>query len=96
VKTVPIFGLHNICLENAETNENLLMIEKRHEEILISRFPREAYGAEWIQAYGQEIFGFGRVSHDRTIYLDLDLGENNEVIYSYNNNGAKVPRMINA
>jgi hypothetical protein len=60
----------NICLENAETNENLLMVGDG--ELLISRFPREANGAKWIQANEQEILEFGRGNHDRTICLDLN------------------------
>jgi hypothetical protein len=87
----------NICLKNAETNENLLVVRKPGPGVfLISRIPREANGAEWIQANEQEILEFEHVSHDRTIYLDTEIEDNNEVIYSYNTSGAKVPRMINA
>jgi hypothetical protein len=69
-------GFENVCLENGETNENLLVvkIKNSYDEFLISRFPREANGAKWIQANEQEILEFKR-NHkpDRTICLDLDI-----------------------
>jgi hypothetical protein len=65
-------GLEDIRLENAETNENLLVVNKYNKVLLISRFPKEANGAKWIQANEQEILEFGDASHDRTIYLDLN------------------------
>jgi hypothetical protein len=59
--------LEDICLENGETNENL-MVKKLNGVFLISRYPM-ASNSEWIQAHGQEIMNFGSVRHDRTIYL---------------------------
>jgi hypothetical protein len=64
------FNFENIYLENAKTNENLLMVKKCNIVYLISRFPMAANGAEWIQAYGQEILEFPSVDHDRIICLD--------------------------
>jgi hypothetical protein len=63
--------LENICLENAETNENLVV--KKYGAFLISRFPKAANSAKWIQANEQEILEFAYVRHDRTIYLDPQL-----------------------
>jgi hypothetical protein len=98
LRTYTYLELESLRLVNGETNEKLLMLQKRHGEYLISRIPMEANGAEWIQANEQEILEFEHISHDRTICLDLNLGneDNNEEIYSYDDNGAKVPRMINA
>jgi hypothetical protein len=64
----------DICLENAETNENLLVVKKRMPDndyaFLISRIPKAA-NAKWIQANEQEILEFGHVNHDRLIHLDI-------------------------
>jgi hypothetical protein len=62
--------LENIRLENGETNENLLMVKKFNGVFLISRYQMAANDA-WVQANGQEIMKFRRVSNDRTIYLDI-------------------------
>jgi hypothetical protein len=68
IRTYYYFELGNICLENGETSENLLMVKKKGGKFLISRFPMAA-NSEWIQAHGQEILDFGHVNHDRKIYL---------------------------
>jgi hypothetical protein len=75
IGTCYLIKFENICLENGETNEKLV-VKKWFDAVpisravLISRFPMAA-NSEWIQAQGQEILEFGSVSHDRTIYLDI-------------------------
>jgi hypothetical protein len=59
--------LEDICLENGETNEKLLVV-KRDAFVMISRYQMAANDA-WIEANVQEILTFEHVSHDRTIYL---------------------------
>jgi hypothetical protein len=50
--------LEDICLENAETNENL-SLKRWCGAFVFSRFPRSANGAKWIQANEKEISEFG-------------------------------------
>jgi hypothetical protein len=66
----PSWELENICLENGETNENLMIVKELYGAwaFVISRYPM-ASNSEWIQANGQEILEFAYFDHDRMIYL---------------------------
>jgi hypothetical protein len=79
IGTCYLIKFENICLENGETNEKLV-VKKWFDAVpisravLISRFPMAANSAKWIQANEQEVLEFGPVSHDRTISLDVYFG----------------------
>jgi hypothetical protein len=63
-----VFQCENHSLVNGQTNE-VLVIKKAKDAILISRYPMEAQD-EWVQANEQEVLDFDFNSQDRRIFFD--------------------------